>query len=238
MKKKITFIASFVVVVLALIYVVSLTNTNEQATEADKQKAAPKALINKDRPTAIYIEGNPEPVLRIEDLPKEFPPHIQHPEGARLPDSKFIIAELSSDGQKIAFSCGYHEWVGVCELSSKKIHVIDWFFDTHIDQILWSPNSQYFAFTYGSPSDECRVDIIGFREKTNESYYTNYWSSGVGNPVLISNLKWSTDVTTLQFDIRKFGMPNEPAKTITLKTVKETQGEVKEPPKKVKRKEN
>ncbi|OGC77558.1 MAG: hypothetical protein A2145_01080 [candidate division Zixibacteria bacterium RBG_16_40_9] len=235
MKNKIFLVVGMLLIVLVLIYVVSLTNTNQSSTEGVKSKEAPKAYINKEKPTAIYIEGKSEPVLRIEDLPKEFPPHIKHPEGARFPDTKFIMAELSSGGRKIAFSGGYHEWVGVYELSSKKIHVIDWFFDTHIDQILWSPNSQFFAFTYGSPSDERRVDIIGFMEKTNEPYNTNFWSSGVGNPVLISNLKWSMADTSLQFDTRKFEMKNEPAMTITLKAIKETEEEVKEPPKKVKR---
>jgi len=235
MKNKIIFVVGMLVMVLVLIYVVSLTNTNQSPTEGIKVKETPKAYVNKDKPTAIFIEGNPEPVLKIEDLPKEFPSHIKHPEGARFPDSRFILAELSPDGQKISFSSGYHEWVGVYDRNGKKIHVLDWFFDTHIEQILWSPNSQYFAFTYGSPSDECRVEIVGFKVKTNEPYYTNSWSSGIGNPVLISNVEWSTDGTTLQFDTRKFGMQEDSVKTISIKAFQEKEETVQEPPKKVKR---
>ncbi len=236
MKNKIIFVVGILFIVLVLIYVVSLTNTNQTPTEAVKTKEAPQAYINKDKPTAIYIEGNPKPVLKIEDLPKEFPPHIQHFEGDRFPDSKFIMAELSPDGRKIAFSCGYHEWVGVYDLNGKKIHVLDWFFDTHIDQILWSPNSQLFAFTYGTPSDECRVEIVSFKGKTNEPYYSNSWSSGVGNPVLISNLNWLMADTSLQFDTRKFGMPNEPAVTVSIKAIKEETEKETSPQKKVKEK--
>lgn len=205
-------------------------------TEKVKEKAAPKAYIKEDQPTAIYIEGNLAPVLKIEDLPKQFPPHIQHPEGARFPDTRFNLASLSPDAQRIAFSCGLvHNWVGLYELNSKKIDVITWLFDTPIDQILWSPNSKYFAFTFGAPSGACIVEIIGFKQKNKEPYRTNIWSSGIRNPVFISDLRWSKDGESLQFEIQQYEIrkiKKEQVKTITLKAIeKET---VKEAPKKEK----
>ncbi|MGB2697457.1 MAG: hypothetical protein WBD28_06305, partial [Candidatus Zixiibacteriota bacterium] len=211
----------FVVLVVVLILEISFIHAGRIVTIENEKKATPEAYIKKDQPTAIYIEGNPEPVLRIEDLPKEFPPHIQHPEGARLSDTKFNLAFLSLDAQKIAFSCGYiHEWIGVYELESKKVHVIDWLFDTPVDHILWSPNSQYFVYTLCGPSENCEVNIIGFKERTTEPYRTSSWHSGVGNSVSIYDLRWSENSETLQFDIGKYGIKKteqEQVKSVTLK---------------------
>lgn len=243
MRKKIN---SIILLLILFIYLTFLSGSaqicsNLIVTEKVKEKVTPKAYIKKDQPTAIYLEGKAEPVLRIKDLPKQFPPHIRHPEGARFPDTRFNLVSLSPDAQRIAFSCGaVHNWVGVYELERRKIHVITWMFETWVDHILWSPNSQYFAFTYCYPSEECRVEIMGLREKTAEPYRTNSWSSGIRNPVLISDLRWSEDGESLQFETQKYEIKNlkikiiedEQAKTITLKAIeKET---VKETPKKEK----
>jgi len=243
MKNKIFFVVGMLFMVLVLIYVVSLTNTNQSSTEGVKSKQAPKAYINKEKPTAIYIEGNPKPVLTIEDLPKEFPSHVHHMEGATpRHGSRFILASLSPDGERLAFSCGVvHEWVGVFETKSKKLHVITWLFDTPIDQILWSPDSRYFAYAFTAPSGETNVIIVAFQEQTEEPYVSNSWGSGVESSVIISNLQWSDYDKILQFDMQQFHIENgkiitekETLQTIALKAVKEKE-EVKEPPKKVKR---
>ncbi|OGC77559.1 MAG: hypothetical protein A2145_01085 [candidate division Zixibacteria bacterium RBG_16_40_9] len=243
MKNKIFLVVGMLFIVLVLIYVVSLTNTNQTSTEGIKVKEAPKAYINKEKPTAIFIQGNPEPVLRIEDLPKEFPAHIEHLEGARFPDTRFGVAAISPNAQRIAFSCGAgHTWVGIFELSSKKVLVFTWLFETTIDQILWSPNSKYFTYTLYAPSGALVVGIVGLKERTAEPYLTNHWSLGIDKSVLITNLRWIDNGESLQFEIQRseirnneiVKVENEPAKTITLKAVKETEEEVKEPPKKVK----
>ncbi len=243
MSKKIN---SIIILLILFIYLAFSSGSaqicsNLIVTEKVKEKVTPEAYIKKDEPTAIYIEGNPDPVLKIEDLPKQFPPHIQHPKGARFPDTRFNLVSLSPDAQRIAFSCGLvHNWVGLYELNSKKIDVITWLFDTPIDQILWSPNSKHFAFTFGAPSGACIVEIIGFKQKNKEPYRTNIWSSGIRNPVLISDLRWSKDGESLQFETQKYEIKNlkikiiedEQAKTITLKAIeKET---MKEAPKKEK----
>ena len=221
MKRNIIYFGFLIILVLVTLCVVSFSNSNQKKTEGVIEKVVPEAYIKKDQPTAIYIEGNPEPVLRIEDLPTEFPPHIQHPEGARFPDTKFNLASLSSDGQRIAFSCGVvHNWVGVYELKSKKVHVITWVFDTPIDQILWSPNSQFFVYTLCGSSGNCEVNIIGFKERTAEPYRTNSWHSGVGNPVSFYDLRWSENSEIVYFDMGKYGIKKsdqEQVKSITLK---------------------
>ncbi len=245
MKNKIIFVIGMLVIVLFLIYVVSLTNTNQTPTESVKSKQDSQAYINKDKPTAIYIEGNQKPVLTIEDLPKEFPPDVHHMEGATPRDGgRFYLASLSPDGQRIAFSCGGgHEWVGVFELSSKKLHFEGWFFDTHVDQILWSPNSKYLAFTIGAPISEYYVIyIVGFKEKSGEPHITNSWDSGMDNIVSVSNIRWIKDGESMQFEVQRYEIKNneivkmesESVQTITLKAVKEKEESVKEPPKKVK----
>lgn len=243
MSKKIN---SIIILLILFIYLAFSSGSaqicsNLIVTEKVKEKVTPEAYIKKDEPTAIYIEGNPEPVLRIEDLPKQFPPHIQHPEGARFPDTRFNLASLSPDAQRIAFSCGaVHNWVGLYELKSKKIHVVTWLFDTPIDEILWSSNSKYFAYTFGPPSGGRVVAITAFYEKTQEPYMSNSWFSGIRNPVLISDLRWSKDGESLQFETQKYEIKNlkikiiedEQAKTITLKAIGEET--VKEAPKKEK----
>jgi len=239
MKKNLIYIGIFIVIALVVIYGVSLTNSDPTETKVVKEKTTPKAYIKKDQPTAIYIEGNPEPVLRIEDLLKEFPPHIKHVEGAPFPDNRFNLASLSPDRQRIAFTCGYiHEWVGVCELESKKVHVITWLFDTHVKQILWSPNSKYFALRYVPPRGDHIVEIIGFRERTSEPYFTMSWSSiedehiysRLEMPVciLIDHLEWSKDSETISFEIQKckieglklIKMEHAPTETIILNAIK------------------
>ena len=225
MMRNIVYVGSLVVLGLVVIYGISLTNSDPTITKVVKEKATPEAYIKTDQPTAIYIEGNPEPILRIEDLPKEFPPHIKHPEGARFPDTKFNLASLSPDAQKIAFSCGaVHNWLGVYELETKEVHVITWMFETFVDQILWSSNSNYFAFTFCFPSEECQVKIVGFRYKTGEPYITSSWTSGIRNPVSIYDLRWSKDSEVLQFDIGKFGIKKidqEQVRIVTLKAIDE-----------------
>ena len=239
MKRNLIYLVCFIVLVSIVICGISLTNSNLPATEEVKEKATPNVYIKEDKPTAIYIQGNAEPVLRIEDLPKEFPPHVQHPEGARFPDTRFNLASLSPDGQRIAFSCGeVHTWVGLFELKNKKIHVINWLFDTSIDQILCSPNSQYFAYTYNVPSGQRNVMIIGFKQKTKEPYFSNRWSSVEDEDIisgrkkidclLINNLEWSKDGQNIQFEIQKcetrglelIKKENEPMETIILKAIK------------------
>jgi hypothetical protein len=252
MKKNIIYLGIFVVLLVVLILDISFVRAGRIETIGNEKKVTPEAYIKKDQLTAIYIEGNPEPVLRIEDLPKEFPPHIQHPEGARFPDNRFNLASLSADGQRIAFTCGYiHEWVGVCELESKKVHVITWLFDTHVKQILWSPNSQYFAYMFVPPRGDHVVAITSFKEKTGEPYLSNHWSSlddsevyDLKKPecILMENLEWSTDNKTISFEIHKckiedlklIKIEDALVDTITVKAVGE--GKAKERPKKEKEK--
>jgi len=242
MKKNLIYLICLILLALAVIYGVSQTNSNPPANEEVKKEATPTAYINKDKSIAIYLQGRSEPVLRIEDLPREFPPHIRHPEGARFPDTQFDLVSLSPDGQRIAFSCGLgHTWLGLFELTIRKLDVITWLFDTSIDQILWSPNSKYFTYTYWAPSGEYDVVIVGLREKTAEPYITNDWSSGIDNPVMISGLRWSNDGESVQFETQKYEikelkrvkMENEPVNTVTLKVNKEEA--VKKTPKKVKK---
>lgn len=240
MKRNFIYLGFFVILVLAVVCGVSFSNSYQETSEDVKEKVTPEAYIDKDQPTAIYLEGNPEPVLRIEDLPKEFPPHIQHPEGARFPDTKFNLASLSSDGQRIAFTCGYiHEWIGVYELESKKVHVITWLFDNHVKQILWSPNSQHFVYTLCDLAGRHHVIIIGFRQETEEPYRSNRWSSvevidrvsGLMRLecILIEDLEWSEDSKTISFEIHKCKMEDfklvkvedAPVDTIALNAIEE-----------------
>lgn len=240
MKRIIIYLGIFVVFAVFLIFEISFIHAGRIVTIENEEKVAQEAYINKDQPTAIYIKGNPEPLLRIEDLPKEFPAHIQHPEGARFPDTRFNLAFLSPDAKRIAFSCGaVHNWVGVYELESKKVHVFTWLFDTHVKQILWSPNSKYFAYTYVPPRGDNIVSITGFRERTSEPYLTMRWSSiedehiysGLEMPVciLIEHLDWSKDSKTMSFEIHKckieglklIKIEEAPVDTITIKVTKE-----------------
>lgn len=239
MKRNVIYFGFFVILILVILCGVSFSDSSQKKTEGDKEKVTPEAYIKKDQPTAIYIKENPEPVLRIEDLPKEFPPHIQHPEGARFPDTEFNLASLSSDGQRIAFTCGgIHEWVGVYELESKTVHVITWLFDTHVKQILWSPNSKYFAYTFVPPRGDHIVAIAGFKERTGEPYFANHWSSLENYKVydfkepeciLLENLEWSKDSKTVSFEIHKCKMENlklikiedAPVDTIFLNAIEE-----------------
>jgi len=247
MKNKIIFVVGMLVLVLVLIYVVSLTNTNQSSTEGVKVKEAPQAYINKEKPTAIYIEGNPEPVLRIEDLPKEFPSHIHHMQGATPRDGgRFYLASFSLDGQRIAFSCGGgHEWVGVFELASKKLSFITWLFDIHVDHVIWSSNSRYFAYTYTALNGEDVVNIVGWREKTAEPYISNHWRSGTDTPITPFDFSWTADGESLQFQIpnyeiigkEKIKIDTLHSQLVTMNAVKQTEEALKESPQKVKRKE-
>ena len=251
MKRNAIYFGFFVILVLVILCVVTFSNSSQKKTEGAKEKVAPQAYIKKDQPTAIYIEGISEPVLRIEDLPKEFPDHIQHLEGAPFPDNIFNLASLSSDGKRIAFTCGYiHEWIGVYELDSKKIHVITWLFDTHIKKILWSPNSQHFTYWFGDLSGRRHVIIIGFRQETGEPYRSNRWNSvEVIDPVsglkkleciLIEDLEWSEDSKTISYEIHKCKMEDlklmkiedAPVDTVTINVIKHEP--IKETPKKKK----
>jgi hypothetical protein len=249
MKRKAICLGFFVIVLV--VCTVSFSNSSQKKTEGVKEKVAPQAYIKKDQPTSIYIKGKADPVLRIEDLPKEFPDHIQHPEGIGLISKEFKLASLSPDAKIIAFVCGtVHEWVGVYELESKKVHVFTWLFDTHVKQILWSPNSKYFAYTYVPPRGDNIVSITGFRERTSEPCLTMHWSSiedehiysGLEMPVciLIEHLEWSKDSENISFEIHKckieglklIKIEDAPVDTIFLNAIKEES--VKKTPKKKK----
>jgi WD40 repeat protein len=232
MKSNVICFGFFIILVLVVACGVSFSHSSQTTTEDVKEKVAPEAYIKKDQPTAIYIEGKSEPVLRIENLPKEFPPHIQHPEGIGLSSKEFKLASFSPDAQRIAFTTGVvHEWVGVYELESKKVHVITWLWDTSVDCILWSPNSKYFAYTFVPPRGDHVVVITSFKERTAEPYFSNHWSSLEDYPecILIEDLEWSIDSKSIAFEIQKckieglklIKIEDAPVDTIILNAIEE-----------------
>ncbi|HEX9916184.1 MAG TPA: hypothetical protein VGB16_00450 [candidate division Zixibacteria bacterium] len=247
MYRKISYLGSVIVLASIVICMILFTDCSYTATKKVKEKITPRAYIKEDQSTAVYIDGNSKPILRIEDLPKEFPPHIHHPEGARFPDTRFNLASLSPDGKKIVFSCGLvHNWVGLFGLKSKKIDVISWLFDSDIDQILWSPNSRHFAYTFVAPSGEFVVETVSLRQKTQEPYISNWWGAikdggfRWDENINIYDFQWSEDGESIQFtaqkseikDNKEVRMESEPEKIITLRAIKEET--VKETPKKEK----
>jgi hypothetical protein len=171
----------------------SAQNPPQIMSQEKKEERTKQLYIPKDNPRAIYMEGQPEPILRVEDLPSEIPGDIPHDPLTSLDRNGFLSCELSPNKTKMAFSAGtVRQWNGIYELTTKETEILSLLGEGDAGEAYWAPNSKYVAFQNREASGFATIYIA---DANLGKMICSLGDVGLD----CSNPRWSEDSQKLQY---------------------------------------